>query len=92
MIFVLFGPNPKAKSDEAIRGVLLNRYHEVLDKGPLWLHQVLLSAHLPAWRQYIYVQEEKFRPLVCNSQTNNAPFPSLNNNIHVGIISPWVKG
>jgi len=63
-LFVLFNPNPNTVADQKIQSLLLDHYQEASKKGPLWLHDVFLSTHLPAWRRYIASLERELLPIV----------------------------
>ncbi|UNI16540.1 hypothetical protein JDV02_002967 [Purpureocillium takamizusanense] len=62
-VFLLLNPKPNAKAHMVVNQHLSSRRDGMATDGLLSLHQVLLSAHLPAWRQYVATFEAQFLPM-----------------------------
>jgi hypothetical protein len=63
--YVLLSPTPSSKAHRQAEAWLLAS-KESAEAEPFWLHRILFSVYLPAWRQYTAALERKFLP-VANS-------------------------
>ena len=62
-LYILLNPMPRSQMQERLLAHLRDHSQATLT-NPFWLHGLLLSTHLPAWRQYIAAQEKMFLPKV----------------------------
>ncbi|KAJ5784530.1 Mg2+ transporter protein CorA-like/Zinc transport protein ZntB [Penicillium pulvis] len=60
--FILINPTPRSKALLKVEELLRNAGAEVMT-DPFWLHSVLFSTYLPAWRERILELERQFLPL-----------------------------
>ncbi|KAK8056453.1 hypothetical protein PG993_001680 [Apiospora rasikravindrae] len=60
-LYILLNPMPRSQMQERVAAHLRDHPHTIL-VDTFWLHRLLLSTHLPAWRQYIAAQEKEFLP------------------------------
>ncbi|KAK8124552.1 uncharacterized protein PG998_000311 [Apiospora kogelbergensis] len=60
-LYVLLNPMPRSQMQERVTAHLRDHAQATLT-DPFWLHRLLLSTHLPAWRHYIAAQEKTFLP------------------------------
>ncbi|KAJ6095507.1 Mg2+ transporter protein CorA-like/Zinc transport protein ZntB [Penicillium sp. IBT 16267x] len=60
--FILFNPTPRSKAFLKADELLRNADSEV-KTDPFWLHSLLFSTYLPAWRERILELERQFLPL-----------------------------
>ncbi|RYP16515.1 hypothetical protein DL765_005076 [Monosporascus sp. GIB2] len=61
-VFVLLSPAVNSLAHQRAEQYL-TACHSGNSKGPFWLHDIVFSAYLPAWRQYIADLERKFLPI-----------------------------
>jgi hypothetical protein len=61
-VFVLISPNPRPKMWTAMMEYL-DSYPFQGSLSPFWPHQILLSQHLPAWRNFITSTEKELIPI-----------------------------
>lgn len=61
--FVLFSPTPDSKGHRMAEEYLKGLLYEPA-KSPYDLHQILIAAYVPSWRQYISTQEQEGLPTV----------------------------
>ncbi|KAK7989380.1 pho87 protein [Apiospora arundinis] len=61
-LYILLNPMPRSQLQERVSAYLQEHSQETLT-DPFWLHRLLLSTHLPAWRHYIAAQEKMFLPM-----------------------------
>ncbi|KAK7964949.1 hypothetical protein PG996_000689 [Apiospora saccharicola] len=60
-LYILLNPMPRSQMQERLLSHLRDHSQASLT-DPFWLHRLLLSTHLPAWRHYIAAQEKLFLP------------------------------
>ncbi|KAJ5759043.1 Mg2+ transporter protein CorA-like/Zinc transport protein ZntB [Penicillium odoratum] len=60
--FVLINPTPRSKALLKAEDMLRNHCSEIKN-NPFWIHSVLFSTYLPAWRNSILERERKFLTL-----------------------------
>ncbi|KAK7951620.1 uncharacterized protein PG986_007348 [Apiospora aurea] len=60
-VYVLMNPMPRSQLQEQVSTHLRAHPHTTLVDA-FWLHRLLISTHLPAWRHYIAAQEKEFLP------------------------------
>ncbi|RYO89944.1 hypothetical protein DL766_007079 [Monosporascus sp. MC13-8B] len=61
-VFVLLSPAVDSLAHQRAEQYL-TACHSGNLKGPFWLHDIVFSAYLPAWRRYIADLERKFLPI-----------------------------
>ncbi|RYP90935.1 hypothetical protein DL770_002940 [Monosporascus sp. CRB-9-2] len=61
-VFVLLSPAVNSLAHQRAEQYL-TACHSGNLKGPFWLHDIVFSTYLPAWRQYIADLERKFLPI-----------------------------
>jgi hypothetical protein len=69
-VYLLFSPTTNSKAH-----LEANEFLQACDAfetkpSPMWLHQIVASAYLPAWRQYLATQERDFLQIVSNRVSN----------------------
>lgn len=69
-VVVLFNPTPNSKAHQRAEEWLLS-YGNGATENPFYLHDILFSAHLPAWRQYIAWQERQALAIVSDLYSLN---------------------
>lgn len=76
--YILLNPKPDSKAYQQLEATFTKDYGKVRD-DPFWVHEVLFSTYLPAWRQCIGSHEKKLLPI---ANTTFASF--IDENLRVG--------
>ncbi|KAJ5923409.1 Mg2+ transporter protein CorA-like/Zinc transport protein ZntB [Penicillium verhagenii] len=82
--FVLINPTPKSKAFRKAEELLRDNGSEIAS-NPFWLHSVLFSTYLPAWRGRILELERQFLPLAKTTYATfiDEPLSLKYNNLNV---------